>query len=699
MSGSTFESGLPEARRRWNVWELERLVREQAGAEDAQADERTFLLQYMREFAGPEGLLPLDFDGLVRESFGELLEAPKPVVAPEPEPAPEPAAAADPEPEPEPAAAAEPAPEPAPEPAAAAEPAPAAPEPAAAAEPAPADEPAAAAPPRSPRKRFDLTKKVLMLAILVGLIAYVAGGSTFATFTAETANPGSSIASGTLTLSDQVNSGTVCNSYGATSNDNANAACSAILTLTNMAPGVTGGQAKLTIANTGSIDASLFSVYAPYVNATLNQTIASGATIGTGQSVTSFTVTPLEGPVSSGDTIVLNDGAVTQQFCAGANAVAGATSITISGGYPAGQTGTCPASTTTAGTNYAVGTRLNDTSSDTTPSTTDCYDAKTTTAGVSGATKGTDLNFNSPTGNPLCSAALLYIQEQSTVGASTYNYCWFGRGSAYGDQSPQVEDSNGQCRTPTAMTLASNVNASTGTTTTLNGAITSSQTSIAVANGASFPTGSTVLVDSEEMTITAGGGTNTWTVSRGQNSTTAASHLSAATVTLMTSSVSLNVGTLTGNIRSGDSITLAENGYTMTCTAGGTYYINYNSSSSPIALSGCTTSGGTTTFDASAVVKDASAFSALNGTNTSSTISNFDTAHHSSGPIYMPPLTGNGAANSGSSVQLAKKGGTGSVGDTRVFYVGVYFPAGSGQNQNNLQGLLSTFGLTWHIDQ
>ena len=36
---------------------------------------------------------------------------------------------------------------------------------------------------------------------------------------------------------------------------------------------------------------------------------------------------------------------------------------------------------------------------------------------------------------------------------------------------------------------------------------------------------------------------------------------------------------------------------------------------------------------------------------------------------------------------------------TRTFQVGVYFPAPAGTNQNALQGLASTFGLTWHVDQ
>ncbi|MHB8468188.1 MAG: hypothetical protein ACYDCH_00290 [Gaiellaceae bacterium] len=59
--------------REWNLWELERLAREHAGSDTVRDEERTFLLMYLRDFAGPDGLLPLDFDALVRDSFGELV--------------------------------------------------------------------------------------------------------------------------------------------------------------------------------------------------------------------------------------------------------------------------------------------------------------------------------------------------------------------------------------------------------------------------------------------------------------------------------------------------------------------------------------------------------------------------------------------------------------------------------------------------
>ncbi len=61
--------------REWNLFELERLTREHAGGDVVQDEERQFLLMYLREFADTDGQLPIDFDGLVRDSFGELVGA------------------------------------------------------------------------------------------------------------------------------------------------------------------------------------------------------------------------------------------------------------------------------------------------------------------------------------------------------------------------------------------------------------------------------------------------------------------------------------------------------------------------------------------------------------------------------------------------------------------------------------------------
>jgi hypothetical protein len=55
--------------RTWNLWELERLA-ETLNGDDSAAEERALLLLHLREFADASGDLPIEFDPLVRESFG-----------------------------------------------------------------------------------------------------------------------------------------------------------------------------------------------------------------------------------------------------------------------------------------------------------------------------------------------------------------------------------------------------------------------------------------------------------------------------------------------------------------------------------------------------------------------------------------------------------------------------------------------------
>jgi hypothetical protein len=59
----------------WNVWDLERIAKARAGGDVARDEERSYLLMYLREFANADGDLPPDFDGVVRESFGDVLDA------------------------------------------------------------------------------------------------------------------------------------------------------------------------------------------------------------------------------------------------------------------------------------------------------------------------------------------------------------------------------------------------------------------------------------------------------------------------------------------------------------------------------------------------------------------------------------------------------------------------------------------------
>jgi hypothetical protein len=58
--------------REWNLWELQRAVRD-AGERH---EEWSAHLIHLREFANADGELPLEFDGLVRESFGDVLAEP-----------------------------------------------------------------------------------------------------------------------------------------------------------------------------------------------------------------------------------------------------------------------------------------------------------------------------------------------------------------------------------------------------------------------------------------------------------------------------------------------------------------------------------------------------------------------------------------------------------------------------------------------
>ena len=59
--------------REWSIWDLERIAR--AHPEHPSQEEWVALILSLREFARADGMLPVDFDPLVRESFGVLLVA------------------------------------------------------------------------------------------------------------------------------------------------------------------------------------------------------------------------------------------------------------------------------------------------------------------------------------------------------------------------------------------------------------------------------------------------------------------------------------------------------------------------------------------------------------------------------------------------------------------------------------------------
>lgn len=162
--------------------------------------------------------------------------------------------------------------------------------------------------------------------------------------------------------------------------------------------------------------------------------------------------------------------------------------------------------------------------------------------------------------------------------------------------------------------------------------------------------------------------------------------------------------TLNGNILNGDTLTVTDAGAGNTCTytASGNYYVG---AAGPISVAyvsctptpACTTTPPTLPIGAS--VSDTKALSDLNSntSNTLNTISKFDTQYGGANHLQLWPVSGNGSLNqTAGAVRLAHyNSGTYS----RTFQIGFYFPAPNNTNQNTLQGLASTFGLTWHIEQ
>jgi hypothetical protein len=73
--GAVVELPLRGGPREWNLWDIERRARERYGEDHYRDEEWLALLVYLREYASPDGMLPADFDDLIRSSFGELLTA------------------------------------------------------------------------------------------------------------------------------------------------------------------------------------------------------------------------------------------------------------------------------------------------------------------------------------------------------------------------------------------------------------------------------------------------------------------------------------------------------------------------------------------------------------------------------------------------------------------------------------------------
>src|SRR3954447_12779723 len=103
-------------------------------------------------------------------------------------------------------------------------------------------------------------RMVLTAGVAIGLFGFSAA-ATVASFTAETTNPTNKFATGTLVLSNKVNSGTAClSTAGGTTDTNANTGCDNLFNLTVQKPGDTNS-ANLTLQNVGSIATSALKLF------------------------------------------------------------------------------------------------------------------------------------------------------------------------------------------------------------------------------------------------------------------------------------------------------------------------------------------------------------------------------------------------------------------------------------------------------
>jgi len=148
---------------------------------------------------------------------------------------------------------------------------------------------------------------------------------------------------------------------------------------------------------------------------------------------------------------------------------------------------------------------------------------------------------------------------------------------------------------------------------------------------------------------------------------------------------SLPVTPLNGNVVSGDTIQVTSGTNTQTFTSTASAYVGATS----IAVSSLTP---ISNFPTTSSVTDVSANNSLSILNSdvTDTITHFDTTKGVTFRQELAPVTANGTSTA-APVELTH-------GTTRTFEVGVYFPSPIG-TQNQLQGLASTFGITWHIDQ
>ncbi len=223
--------------------------------------------------------------------------------------------------------------------------------------------------------------------------------------------------------------------------------------------------------------------------------------------------------------------------------------------------GACPGGGTAYGkaddTNFFPNTTLSGATTNLDSAATTVNDPKTNLGGpstqitVAMTTSGGNNTITIPAGGktgfpPGTGWAILVDNEQMTVTANPTSTTW-------------------------TVTRTARVAHSIGAPVSTPNYITAATTPITVTSAAGFPTSGnfSIVIDSEQMTVTGGQGTTSWTVLRGQGGTTAAPHSSGETAILAitTASTALPVTTAAGFPTSGN-YTIKVDSEQMTVTGG-----------------------------------------------------------------------------------------------------------------------------------
>jgi hypothetical protein len=310
--------------------------------------------------------------------------------------------------------------------------------------------------------------------------------------------------------------------------------------------------------------------------------------------------------------------------------------------------------------------------------TTDCSDAATPSTGANSyPTHGGDLNFAPTGGDPLCHSAILAVQEITGTSA----YCWTGNGSA-------PENYQGLCTMPVS--------------TTVNG-------SLGTGSKSSIPVSSLNGIVQANDTISVTDGTNTQTFQASGNvlpSLTATSiPITTATSNFAFASATVTDTTSIGTLASDTTDTIA-NFDTAHPSSTGKLFLYRLSGAGTDTLSGAYAANVTALTLGAALTMTIPAGSQIHigGTNPetvtttaqaavgATTVSvSATTKTHSSGDAVSFVGLNTNALNA----QLPKY----SSNVPRTFWISVFLPAPAGATQNSLQGIQSTFGLLWHVDQ